>query len=88
MKRRLPQYVSIIESMKLEQDIEAKRKENNSEEEKKEDKNLCIICLAYQISICFLPCAHTCVCVDCALSVDKCAICRVPIQASLKVYLP
>ena len=88
MKRRLPQYVSIIESMKLELDIEAKRKENNAEEEKKEDKNLCIICLAYQISICFLPCAHTCVCVDCALSVDKCAICRVPIQASLKVYLP
>ena len=83
MKRRLPQYVSIIESMKLEQDIEEKK-----EEQKKEDKNLCIICLAYQISICFLPCAHTCVCVDCALSVDKCAICRVPIQASLKVYLP
>jgi baculoviral IAP repeat-containing protein 7/8 len=47
----------------------------------------CCVCLAAQIDVVLLPCAHLCTCVNCVLTLkDKCPLCREPIQAYVRVF--
>lgn len=47
----------------------------------------CIVCLAAQREIVFLPCKHFCSCTMCGLSVDNCVYCRTPIESVMKIFM-
>ena len=55
---------------------------------KAEGTHRCIICLDNKLSVLFLPCSHILACPNCSLSLKDCALCRTPIQCSLKVFFP
>jgi hypothetical protein len=50
----------------------------------------CVVCMAEKKTHLFLPCAHHCVCADCASIVcngsKECPICRTPCEKSIRVY--
>ncbi|XP_049956247.1 putative inhibitor of apoptosis [Schistocerca serialis cubense] len=52
-----------------------------------EEKRLCKICFEKEMGVVFLPCGHIVACVDCALSVADCPVCRQPFQNTARVYL-
>lgn len=67
---------------------------NEVEETTKESSNstnnkatLCKICYEKEIGIVFLPCRHMVACVDCAPSLENCAVCRKPLQATLRAFI-
>lgn len=51
-----------------------------------EDSKLCKICYVEECIVCFVPCGHVVACAKCALSVDKCPMCRKIVTSVLKVY--
>lgn len=48
----------------------------------------CKICYQNDYNTVFLPCGHTLSCIQCALTVKKCPLCRKPIYKKIKIYLP
>merc|ERR1711871_1719083 len=46
------------------------------------ERTLCVICTENQQSVVLMPCRHLCLCRECSKSpgVDKCPICRKPIE--------
>lgn len=56
--------------------------ENNDDDSSK----LCKICYEEERNIAFVPCGHICACVKCAVSTDKCPMCRGTIQNAIRVY--
>merc|ERR1711915_861725 len=60
----------------LQREVETLREERN-----------CKICLEKEASIVFLPCGHLCTCTNCAPALQKCAVCRVPIQGLVRTYM-
>ena len=63
-------------------------KENKLKEENERLKNerLCVICLAKDKNVLFLPCAHLAACLECSLSLKMCPICRSKIQATVRTF--
>lgn len=47
----------------------------------------CKVCYEKEVAVVFIPCGHLATCVDCALSVDRCVICRQPLSATIKTFL-
>ena len=47
----------------------------------------CCICYEYNVSICFFPCGHVCVCGSCANSVFVCPLCRNNIMFRKKIFI-
>lgn len=60
----------------------------NAESTATDDKRLCKICYENEMGVVFLPCGHIVACVDCALSVADCPVCRQPFQNTARIYLP
>ncbi|XP_013192085.1 death-associated inhibitor of apoptosis 1 isoform X2 [Amyelois transitella] len=60
----------------------------NSDEEDKtvSDSKLCKICYEEERNVCFVPCGHVIACAKCALSTDKCPLCRADILNTLRLY--
>jgi Zinc finger, C3HC4 type (RING finger) len=52
-----------------------------------ESPNLCVVCMEEKVSILILPCAHLCVCPECAGSVGQCPLCRKPFKGYVRVFL-
>ena len=40
------------------------------------DKSSCCVCLTNSVEILYLPCKHTCTCVDCSRHMNTCPMCR------------
>lgn len=51
------------------------------ENEESETTNTCIICHCDKVTVALLPCRHTCVCRYCLMRLEKCPMCREPIQS-------
>jgi len=52
------------------------------------DRLLCVICQDADRHLLFIPCSHICACKSCfAKGIEKCPICREPIQDSSPVFL-
>ena len=47
----------------------------------------CCICYDYNVSTCFFPCGHVCVCGECANSVFVCPLCRSNIMFRKKIFI-
>jgi len=50
------------------------------------DENLCVVCLTERREYAFLPCRHLCVCHQCVRYLEKCPLCRTPIQKYMKIF--
>jgi len=48
----------------------------------------CIICVCEPVTHAFVQCGHLCCCGSCAAQVAKCPLCRIPVKAMMRVYLP
>lgn len=48
---------------------------------------LCKICYSKEIGVVFLPCGHVVACVDCAPALSQCAVCRKPLEATIRAFL-
>lgn len=46
----------------------------------------CIICFGNERNICFVPCGHVVACAKCAMTVDKCPMCRSSFQSAVRLY--
>lgn len=53
-----------------------------------QDSLLCRICMEADVCAVFFPCRHVVCCNNCSRLCDSCPICRSPVQASQKIYLP
>lgn len=51
-----------------------------------EDSKLCRICFVEERNVCFVPCGHVVACAKCALSTDKCPMCRRTFQNAVRLY--
>jgi len=52
-----------------------------------ENDMTCKVCLTNEKSVAFDPCGHVCTCERCASKIDKCPICRAPIDKKIKVFV-
>ncbi|XP_015918264.1 putative inhibitor of apoptosis isoform X1 [Parasteatoda tepidariorum] len=52
------------------------------------DHCLCKICMDKEVGVVFLPCGHLLACTECAGAMELCPMCRKPIQATIRAYLP
>ncbi|KAJ8932882.1 hypothetical protein NQ314_014363 [Rhamnusium bicolor] len=59
----------------------------NSKETEAAEKTLCKICYKNELGVVFLPCGHIVACVDCAAALKTCAVCRKPLQATVRAFL-
>lgn len=50
------------------------------------DDKLCKICFVEERNICFVPCGHVVACAKCALSTDKCPMCRRTFVDAVRLY--
>ena len=57
----------------------------NSDSQKTNDENLCIICCDQERSLVFIPCGHLVSCGRCAVNFTTCPTCRSDITGSAKV---
>ena len=71
-----------------EQFIETKNNENTAIQKLKENNEtyLCNICYKEKKNIILLPCFHFNLCDKCLRKIDKCTICREPIECYHYVY--
>lgn len=44
-------------------------------------EELCVVCQYFPLSRALMPCRHTCVCASCFGKLDRCPMCRSPIQS-------
>uniref|UniRef100_V5GHQ7 Apoptosis inhibitor IAP n=1 Tax=Anoplophora glabripennis TaxID=217634 RepID=V5GHQ7_ANOGL len=51
------------------------------------EKTLCKICFKNELGVVFLPCGHIVACVDCAAALKTCAVCRRPLEATVRAFL-
>ncbi|CAH2982574.1 unnamed protein product [Chilo suppressalis] len=51
-----------------------------------DDSKLCKICYVGERNIVFIPCGHVVACAKCALSTDKCPMCRRTFQNAIRLY--
>lgn len=51
------------------------------------DLFICKICLDEKMTTLFLPCSHIFACVQCAISLDQCAVCREPSTMTMRIIL-
>lgn len=49
--------------------------------------NECIICFEQPVQTCFIPCGHSCACVECAQQfTEQCPVCRGRVQQVIRTY--
>lgn len=51
------------------------------------EQTLCKICYKNELGVVFLPCGHIVACVDCAAALKTCAVCRKPLEATVRAFL-
>lgn len=48
---------------------------------------LCKICYKEEMKVAFIPCGHVIACIQCAMTIDQCAVCRHPFSSVMKVNI-
>jgi len=51
------------------------------------DSVLCKICFKEKLEVLFMPCGHVIACIQCAVTLDQCAVCRQPFTMTMRVGL-
>ncbi|XP_025190216.1 baculoviral IAP repeat-containing protein 2-like isoform X2 [Melanaphis sacchari] len=51
------------------------------------DSMLCKICYKEEMKVAFIPCGHVIACIQCAITLEQCAVCRQPFTMAMRVYL-
>jgi len=51
------------------------------------DSVLCKICFKEKLEVLFMPCGHVIACIQCAVTLDLCAVCRQPFTMTMRVGL-
>ncbi|XP_050443224.1 death-associated inhibitor of apoptosis 2-like isoform X2 [Adelges cooleyi] len=51
------------------------------------DSMLCKICFKEKMKVAFIPCGHVIACIQCAMTLDQCAVCRQPFTMAMRVYV-
>ncbi|VVC24367.1 Hypothetical protein CINCED_3A022001 [Cinara cedri] len=51
------------------------------------DSMLCKICYKEEMKIAFIPCGHVIACIQCAMTIDQCAVCRMPFNRAMNVSI-
>lgn len=51
-----------------------------------DDSKICKICYAEERNVCFVPCGHVVACAKCAMSTDKCPMCRRTFTEAVRLY--
>ncbi|XP_050525793.1 baculoviral IAP repeat-containing protein 2-like isoform X2 [Daktulosphaira vitifoliae] len=51
------------------------------------DSMLCKICYKEKMKVAFIPCGHVIACIQCAMTLDQCAVCRQPFTMAMRVYV-
>lgn len=51
------------------------------------DSMLCKICYKEETEVAFIPCGHVIACVQCAMTLEHCAVCRKPFNTAMRVYV-
>ncbi|VVC34546.1 Hypothetical protein CINCED_3A005156 [Cinara cedri] len=51
------------------------------------DSMLCKICYKEEMKVAFIPCGHIIACIQCAMTLDHCAVCRNPYNMAMSVYI-
>lgn len=59
----------------------------NRQESSIPDSVVCKICFKEKLEVLFLPCRHVIACIQCAVTLDLCAICRQPFTLTMRVGL-
>ena len=78
---------SSIEDLEMSETSSApSTKELLAENERLKDEKSCRVCFNYESNVLFLPCRHLVTCPNCAVSLDKCPVCRSPIECTVKVF--
>jgi len=49
------------------------------------DESTCKICYMERLEVLFVPCGHVTACVQCAVTLDECSICRRPINMMMRI---
>lgn len=62
--------------------------EEEEEEETASDGLECVVCLQRPRTYASTPCFHLCVCATCMQRVHACPVCRRPVRAFQRVFLP
>lgn len=57
------------------------------ENQRLKDERVCKICRDKDSDMTFLPCGHMVSCQECAASLNKCPMCRIPIKKKVRTYL-
>jgi len=63
------------------------KSETSSEEKDRDEKTLCKICYKNEVGVVFLPCGHIVACVECSAALKTCAVCRKPLEATVRAFL-
>ncbi|CAG9787764.1 unnamed protein product [Diatraea saccharalis] len=59
---------------------------NTDEETHIDDNKVCKICYVEERNVVFIPCGHVVACAKCALSTDKCPMCRRTFTSAVRLY--
>lgn len=51
------------------------------------DSMMCKICFKEKMKVAFIPCGHVIACIQCAMTLDQCAVCRQPFTMVMRVYV-
>ena len=51
------------------------------------EQRTCKVCMDSEVGVVFLPCGHLICCVNCAPSLKDCAVCRTPIQGTVRTFM-
>jgi len=51
------------------------------------DSMLCKICYKEEMKVAFIPCGHVIACIQCAMTLDQCAVCRQQFSMAMRVYV-
>ncbi|KAJ2951083.1 hypothetical protein O0L34_g5463 [Tuta absoluta] len=73
------------ETAPVPQPVTEEKKEDDKETAVEEAK-LCKICYVEERNVCFVPCGHVVACTKCALSTNKCPMCRRTFQNAVRLY--
>ena len=57
------------------------------ENQEMKEQRQCKVCMDSEVEVVFLPCAHLVACASCATGLRNCAVCRTPIQETVRVYM-
>jgi len=55
---------------------------------RKDDTNMCVVCLDKRVDTVFLECGHLACCKKCAIKLQTCPICRSPITRVVPIFIP